>query len=516
MYKVLIADDEKIIRMGLKSIINWSEYGFNILWEAANGEDAVKIITEESPDLVMIDIKMPKMHGLDAIKSVRDAGFKGKIVILSGFNEFTYAQTAIGYGISAYLTKPVEVDNLVGTLLRIKKELDSTYIEKQSVDTYKTKAREVILSDFLQGNIDESEIDVEDLGLSSAHYQVIVYEKFSENEELSYDLADLLRVTSQDGIAYVAMNIKNTNVFLLMGKRPIENLNHLVEKYYAELPPEKNSPLDTIFITCGSVVKDYREISKSYNEAIDLLKHRFFCDEAQHFMIYSDYEDEKGKRDVVATRNDILEKYTFYLSNQIQAFNRNKIADSLLDLKKTLYSTNFTVEEEKKILIDLYLNIKESMNKLSDSYSIPFIANSEAVNFINRSYYLYEILQFLSEQFDMIMTSIGYSSRDSIIDDVIFYIQHNYSKNITLENIAPLFGYNSSYLGKIFSRKVGVNFNTYLDTIRIEHSKEILISSKTQVYKVAEMVGYRNVDYFHIKFKKHTGQSPAEYRKSNS
>ena len=174
------------------------------------------------------------------------------------------------------------------------------------------------------------------------------------------------------------------------------------------------------------------------------------------------------------------------------------------------------VEEEKKILIDLYLNIKESMNKLSDSYSIPFIANSEAVNFINRSYYLYEILQFLSEQFDMIMTSIGYSSRDSIIDDVIFYIQHNYSKNITLENIAPLFGYNSSYLGKIFSRKVGVNFNTYLDTIRIEHSKEILISSKTQVYKVAEMVGYRNVDYFHIKFKKHTGQSPAEYRKSNS
>ena len=116
----------------------------------------------------------------------------------------------------------------------------------------------------------------------------------------------------------------------------------------------------------------------------------------------------------------------------------------------------------------------------------------------------------------MIMTSIGYSSRDSIIDDIVYYIAHNYSENITLENIAPLFGYNSSYLGKIFSKKMGVNFNTYLDSIRIEHSKELLVKNKLQVYKIAELVGYRNVDYFHIKFKKSTGMSPAEYRKQNA
>jgi two-component system response regulator YesN len=84
-----------------------------------------------------------------------------------------------------------------------------------------------------------------------------------------------------------------------------------------------------------------------------------------------------------------------------------------------------------------------------------------------------------------------------------------------LENIAPLFGYNSSYLGKIFSKKMGINFNAYLDNIRIEHSKELLLGDKTQVYKIAEMVGYRNVDYFHIKFKKSTGITPAEYRRQN-
>ena len=111
------------------------------------------------------------------------------------------------------------------------------------------------------------------------------------------------------------------------------------------------------------------------------------------------------------------------------------------------------------------------------------------------------------------MSALGYSSRDNIIDDVIAYIDHNYKTNITLETIAPLFGYNSSYLGKIFSKKLGQNFNTYLDTLRVEKAKEILTTTKAPVYKVAEMVGYKNVDYFHIKFKKYTGSSPAEYRK---
>ncbi len=114
------------------------------------------------------------------------------------------------------------------------------------------------------------------------------------------------------------------------------------------------------------------------------------------------------------------------------------------------------------------------------------------------------------------MVTLGYSSRDNIIDDVISYIDHNFKTNITLETIAPLFGYNSSYLGKIFSKRMGQNFNTYLDTLRVEKAKDILRSTKAPVYKVAEMVGYRNVDYFHIKFKKYTNMSPAEFRKQEN
>ena len=117
------------------------------------------------------------------------------------------------------------------------------------------------------------------------------------------------------------------------------------------------------------------------------------------------------------------------------------------------------------------------------------------------------------EQFEIITSCIGNFSRDSVLDDIIHYINHNYTQNITLENIAPLFGYNSSYLGKLFAKKAGENFNAYVDHIRIEHSKKLLLNDNAKVYEIAEKVGYRSVDYFHIKFKKYVGQSPAEYRK---
>ena len=171
------------------------------------------------------------------------------------------------------------------------------------------------------------------------------------------------------------------------------------------------------------------------------------------------------------------------------------------------------MDDQKKLLMDLAFSIKDKLLRLYNQTEIPFRSGVEVVEFFRNSHFLYELILFFTEQFDHIMTALGYTSRDNIIDDVISYIDHNYSTNITLETIAPLFGYNSSYLGKIFSRKMGQNFNTYLDILRVEKAKDILATTKAPVYRVAEMVGYRNVDYFHIKFKKYTGSSPAEYRK---
>ena len=191
------------------------------------------------------------------------------------------------------------------------------------------------------------------------------------------------------------------------------------------------------------------------------------------------------------------------------------LAETLNELKSKLYDTADSIPEIRLFLTDMFLQIKEQANHLYNSANIAFPNNSEIIKSIEDCLYLYDIFLYLTELFELVISSIGSTSRESVLDDILHYINHNFASNITLENIAPLFGYNSSYLGKLFSKKMGENFNSYVDHVRIEHSKELLLSSYMKVYAVAEKVGYRNVDYFHVKFKKYVGKSPAEFRKEN-
>lgn len=122
MHQVLIADDELRIRQGLKKLIGWGELGYEIAGEASNGEDAYRFMAETKPDVALIDIRMPKLTGMETIKKAKEGGFAGKIIILSGYSDFSYAQQAIGLGVQHYLTKPVNQEELKRILVEIKSQ----------------------------------------------------------------------------------------------------------------------------------------------------------------------------------------------------------------------------------------------------------------------------------------------------------------------------------------------------------------------------------------------------------
>ncbi len=128
METVFIADDEQVIREGLKCIIDWKAFDFEVCGEASNGEDALAQIIKLAPSLVIIDIRMPKIHGMDVIKELRNQGFSGKIIIISGYSDFKFAQQAIRYGVDYYLTKPVDEDELADIISQIS---DSIHNEKK-------------------------------------------------------------------------------------------------------------------------------------------------------------------------------------------------------------------------------------------------------------------------------------------------------------------------------------------------------------------------------------------------
>lgn len=517
MYQVLIADDEAIIREGLKCLLDWESLGFLITDEASNGEQALEKLLNKNPEVALMDIRMPGASGLDVIRRSREAGYNGKIIILSGYSDFKYAQEAIRLGVEYYLTKPVDEEELTIILDTIRRRLDSERANADTAELYRTKARDAIVEEILLGRISEqnrlSGQDFTGLHMDADVYQVAICEKYNHGlQDSPYSFAELLRLANQDNNSFDAITLEYREVFLFKGSYAVGRFTSLLQHYSEEkTPPQKGSPLDHFFITYGRCVDSVSDISRSYREAHELIGRRFFCDQAQHTMGYQALPSLKGS--VSLPVSGLLAEYSASLLDYIRTFNRNMLAETLSSLQQQLYNATDSISDIRIFLADLYLSVREKMSRLYSSANIPFSGNAEVIRFITSRYYLYEILLYFTEQFEGMMSAIGNSSRESVMDDILHYISHNYAENLTLENLAPLFGYNSSYLGKLFSKTVGENFNSYLDHIRIERSKELLMNEDAKIYTIAEKVGYRNADYFHTKFKKYTGMSPAEYRK---
>lgn len=514
MYTILIADDEKNIREGLKYIIDWQALGFEICAEAANGEETLDKILTLNPNLVLLDIRMPKLYGTELVKIAREKGYQGKFIILSGYSDFAYAQQAIRYGVGFYLTKPIDEDELLQAVMSVKDAIEKEDAKKNNMRQLQKKAKHIIIQELLLGDYAPSSLSAQELtemDLDADVYQVVIYERFNHDPSyISYSFAELLNVTNEGNQSFEHQTLHNQEVIILKGTSALSRLQRFLDRY-EQNPPQTGSPLDSLFLAYGRPVHSFMDISLSYTEASSLCSRRFFCMQGQHTLGYQELPDFDVFRSEIS--NQKLEEYATILSDYLMAFNRNKVAETLHSLEQYLYLVKNDLTSVRLFLTDLYLRVKETITHKFHDTALSFPTNAEAIAHIEQCHYLYEIIRFLSEQVDNIMNATGNPSRDTIIDDILYYIDHNYRSNIKLEGIAPLFGYNSAYLGKIFSKTVGQSFNSYVDSKRIEESKKLLSQNQLKVYEIAELVGYSNADYFHKKFRKYVGESPAEYRK---
>lgn len=519
---LFIADDEASIREGLKYIVDWEELGFHLCGEASNGEDALKQILALQPSLVLLDVKMPRMHGTEVIRRARENGFRGKCVILSGYSDFKYAQEAIKSGVSFYLTKPIDEDELYQTVTQIKELLSQEEQRSSHYTAFRNKAKNIVLYELMTDTLRTplSEEDLDHYRLRTDIYQVVICENFNACAT-PQAFAELLKVTNKDNLIFDCLDIADKNVILLKGSLGLNRFADFLERFEEQVFQAGNIP-ETLFLTYGRPVSSPADIHLSYEDASALLSRRFFCTQEQHAMGYEMLPEPACTADSVSHRQapftldeSTLHNFTGRFAGYIQSYNRKMTIAALSELEDSLMQSSDSISEIKLFLTDLYLQIKETVNRNYAAAEIPFTANSTVLEFIGRQKYLYEIIRFLSEQFEMIMNATGNPSRDTIMDDILYYIDHNFRNNIKLETLAPLFGYNSAYLGKIFNKTIGVSFNSYIDQKRIDYSKQLLLENKLKVYEIAEQAGYKNVDYFHKKFKKYVGESPAEFRKGH-
>ena len=423
---VLIVDDEHFVREGLRHIIDWDSMGFCICDEAGNGEEALRKIRIYQPELVLLDVRMPKMYGTDLMQTVRSEGFAGEFIILSGYSDFKYAQAALHCGASYYLTKPIVEAELTRAVLDIRDKILGKRKRSVSMDQFRTKARSAVLHDLLTQEEFNTSINYEELGISASIYQVVIHEAYE--------------------------------------------------------------------ICCR------------------LMKRRFFCSANQHVLSYEMLPQPEAVR--VSIEGNSARIYGQRLTDYIKSGNQHRIRETLKELEASLYNSQEDVMDIKYFLADIFLQIKQEITHSYPTVNIPLPYNAAILKLIEDKYYLYEILDYFREQCSILIRTLGTDSGESVFDSILDYIAHNYEKPLKLENIATLFGYNSSYLGKLFSQKMGMNFNAYLDQIRISEAARLLTTGDLKVYEVAARVGFKNVDYFHRKFRKIMNQSPAEYRKN--
>lgn len=507
---VLIADDERIVLDGLKHIIDWSALGFSICDQASNGEEALEKILSLNPDLVMLDIRMPKMSGIEVVKAASRQGFLGKFIILSGVSDFKLAQTAMRYGVDFYLTKPLDEEELEQAVIAIRDSIQEEYQNRNYYEHYRSKARQSILTEILNNTCDYQNLNPKELHLNANVYQVLSYENYNQNYyHTAWNFADLLRVTNQDNHSFDIIELDHHNIVLLKGDLAISKFENMLHHY--NRGPEKGSPFDSVFLVYGQKVSRISDIHLSYETVTRLSNRRFFCKKNQHIIGYTELSHMKLIGSSIEKED--APHYAGLFSDFIQSYNQTMIHETLKELTEFLYHTSSEVSRIRHFLIDIYILVKQKLSAAYRNTDIPFLTNTAAIDLIDNKFYLYEIMAFLAEQFDLLTHAVGYSSGENVLDEVLYYIQNNYHENLKLESIAPIFGYNSSYLGKIFTKNVGMSFNHYLDMIRIRESKKLLEQQQLKIYEIAERVGYSNVDYFHKKFKKHVGTSPVEYRK---
>ncbi len=514
MYTILVADDEAIIREGIKVLFDYEALGFSICGEAADGDQALAQIRVLQPDVVLMDIRMPGMTGLEVIKQARAEGYQGRVIIVSSFSDFKYAQEAIRQGVQYYITKPIDEDELEQVLRDFKVSFDREHSARDASEHYRRKARSTIVRDLLLGTGELTAEAAAEMGLLADRYQAVICEKYSRAlPEAIPDFEALLRVNNQGGRFFEHTMLDGTDVVLLKGEPAAQKFRELLERFQHEKSAPQRALLDEVFLCCGEPVTQLQAICQSYQQALRAKSRRFFCQQEQHVLLYGALPPEGSIHPVL--NKALPEEYSKQLLSYIQAFNRNMLAQTLKELQERLTHSSDPVDAIKLFFTDLHLQIKEQMRRLYPGSDIPFYSNAQLIRSIDEASFLWEITRFLAQRFEIMMSSIGTSSRDSVLDDILHYIDHNYAENITLESIAPLFGYNHSYLGKIFTKKMGQSFNSYVDHVRIEQAKRLLLQDDSKVYAIAERIGYKNVDYFHFKFKKYVGQSPAEFRKKN-
>lgn len=511
MYKVLIVDDEPMIREGLRTLIPWTSYGFEIIDSASNGKEALEKYRNHHFDLIIADIRMPEMSGITLIETIREHDKDINFIILSGHADFEYARKAISARVVGYLLKPVDEDELVEYLEKLKKKLD----QQHTLDELKMSNQTVLKNNFILSllhgeNVDQKAVEDELIAwqLDSKEYQIILFKFLSANNMDIDEVKQLLAHSFEPDRGALFSNDSGIGMILKDIPKTQESYQYLLETI------KKIVHIYDPVISISEVVTSIEDLSEAFRKANQLLEHHFFFEERG--FLNKDSKPIIPPQDVRMERADvyeaILDSYAEKLYFAIDIASQMGIEERLIEIAQLLVNERSTEDQIKRYYFRILSSVLNKCSAEKPEIQSVLSEVSESMVDIYKQTNLSQLMNYIQKLLMKIMSSLEYGDQHDQMKRLEDFILRNYHKHLKLEMLAEIFNYNSAYLGKLFKNHTGEYFNTYLDKVRIENAKKLL-NQGLKVYQVAEQVGFTNVDYFHNKFKKYVGSSPSTYRK---
>jgi two-component system response regulator YesN len=536
LYKLLVVEDEEVIREGIVSMIDWKSHGIEVCGQASNGVDGYELIEKKSPDILLTDIRMPQMDGLQLIQKAKDDQFEFEAILLSGFNDFEYAKQGIKLGVLDYILKPCRPESILKTVLKAKHSLEQRRKTVHDINQLRQTWRKNVplvkwqtLTKWVyypKSPLENRADLLEELQMSLLSQPVHIGIIRFDLSRVGHDNHD----DDQELIRFAALNIVNETLapayenhlesfrdgddLLWCANVTPQTTNEELRKYLVFLQSNLEEYLNlSISIGIGTTYEMIDFVHQSYDEANIAIESRFYKGKGGIFF-YSELESIKQAKinilndtEMTALETEILKKlhngqyaeaidetenWLAHLQHNSQ-YTRNEVnlktTAFIVEMEKLAHEQRVSTPEWKH---DIVLWVEQLPH---------FETMDDIVTFIQK------IMQNLVE----ILRS--HSPLHRTIKTVLDIIHQRYDSDLSLNSVAKEVFVSTTYLSSLFKQELGINFLDYLHQYRIEQAKTLL-RNNIKVYAVARLVGYQDERHFSNTFKKWAEQTPSQFQRN--
>lgn len=523
MTRVLIVDDEILVRVGLRLAIDWQAHGFEIVGEAGNGKEALEKLMEGNVDILLTDIKMPEFDGIELLEEIKKRKINIKSIVLSCHDEYEYVREALKLGAHDYLLKlSLNPEKLLQMMKELKSELDtSQYSGIQNKEELLQVNWFKLLYQFNQDVWEEQKA----LGTKVKEDTIVVFamciDSYMELDQQGRFKDKSLMNNTVKGIIDSVINDYACGDSFVLGEgrftamiNPKSEEQSIFNQMACNLQQALNRYMQiTISMGISEVHQTPKMLNIAYAQAYKALNRRFFIGK-ESFCFYSDV----SKTEVTEKRILFTMELEKELSLAIELNHFQLIKENLLSFfDKLKASKNFGHEVVYRALEDIcFLFLKELKFYDKGFEEIPFLKGKTPQYEARKIEYIDDLRDWMlsfAESFYMVVSKIKESVQHQEIRRALEFIVSNYQQNLTVEKVAQYVNMSKNYFSHLFKKEVGESFTEYLTKYRLEKAKDMLKSTDARVNEIAERVGYENIYYFSNVFKKYFGISPVEYRR---